>query len=112
VTDSTSIRACFRGADHHPFIIRRFGELSIKVNSAKLMLGRAAEVLDAAERELNEDSAALASIAVAEAKQAAEWAALEVTNDLFELAGTSATFAELDLDRHWRNARTHTLHDP
>jgi SfnB family sulfur acquisition oxidoreductase len=95
-----------------PFIVRRFGELSIKVNSAKLMLRRAAELLDAAERELNADSAALASIAVAEAKQAAEWAALEVSNDLFELAGTSATLAELDLDRHWRNARTHTLHDP
>jgi alkylation response protein AidB-like acyl-CoA dehydrogenase len=76
------------------------------------MLRRAAELLDAAERELNADSAAIASVAVAEAKQAAEWAALEVSNDLFELAGTSATLAELNLDRHWRNARTHTLHDP
>jgi SfnB family sulfur acquisition oxidoreductase len=96
----------------HPFIVRRFGELSIKVNSAKLMLRRAAALLDAAERELNANSAALALIAVAEAKQAAEWAALEVSNDLFELAGTSATLSELNFDRHWRNARTHTLHDP
>ena len=31
---------------------------------------------------------------------------------LFELAGTQSTLAEHNLDRHWRNARTHTLHDP
>jgi len=31
---------------------------------------------------------------------------------LFELAGTRSTPAEHGLDRHWRNARTHTLHDP
>ena len=27
-------------------------------------------------------------------------------------AGTRSTLAEHNLDRHWRNARTHTLHDP
>lgn len=26
--------------------------------------------------------------------------------------GTRSTLAEHNLDRHWRNARTHTLHDP
>ena len=31
---------------------------------------------------------------------------------LFELAGSSATRAAHNLDRHWRNARVHTLHDP
>ncbi|HRK84755.1 MAG TPA: SfnB family sulfur acquisition oxidoreductase, partial [Alcaligenes faecalis] len=30
----------------------------------------------------------------------------------FELAGTSATQAQHGLDRYWRNARVHTLHDP
>ena len=34
------------------------------------------------------------------------------TNKLFELAGTRSTLAAHNLDRHWRNARTHTLHDP
>ena len=38
--------------------------------------------------------------------------ALEASNTLFELAGTSSTKVGLNLDRHWRNARTHTLHDP
>ena len=31
---------------------------------------------------------------------------------LFELAGARSTLAAHNLDRHWRNARTHTLHDP
>ncbi len=39
-------------------------------------------------------------------------AVLIATNKLFELAGTSATLEKFGLDRHWRNARTHTLHDP
>jgi alkylation response protein AidB-like acyl-CoA dehydrogenase len=33
-------------------------------------------------------------------------------NKLHELAGTRSTLAQHGLDRHWRNARTHTLHDP
>jgi alkylation response protein AidB-like acyl-CoA dehydrogenase len=31
---------------------------------------------------------------------------------LCDLAGSPATLAEHGLDRHWRNARVHTLHDP
>ena len=38
--------------------------------------------------------------------------ALLAGEKLFELAGTQSTLAEHNLDRHWRNARTHTLHDP
>ena len=38
--------------------------------------------------------------------------ALEASEKLFELAGSAATRAAHNLDRHWRNARTHTLHDP
>jgi alkylation response protein AidB-like acyl-CoA dehydrogenase len=28
------------------------------------------------------------------------------------LAGTQSTLEKYQLDRHWRNARVHTLHDP
>ena len=37
---------------------------------------------------------------------------LEAGNLLFELSGSRASLREYNLDRHWRNARTHTLHDP
>lgn len=38
--------------------------------------------------------------------------AIDDANKLFELAGTASTDRSLGLDRYWRNARTHTLHDP
>ncbi|WP_409076589.1 hypothetical protein ACF2G4_22775 (plasmid) [Pantoea sp. C3] len=38
--------------------------------------------------------------------------ALDASQKLFELAGTSSALGHLGFDRHWRNARTHTLHDP
>ena len=37
---------------------------------------------------------------------------LSANRTTFELSGTRSTLAEHNLDRHWRNARTHTLHDP
>jgi alkylation response protein AidB-like acyl-CoA dehydrogenase len=49
---------------------------------------------------------------VAEAKILTTEIALEASEKLFELAGSSATREAHNLDRHWRNARTHTLHDP
>ena len=36
----------------------------------------------------------------------------DVRHRLIRLAGSRATLAEFNLDRHWRNARVHTLHDP
>ena len=52
------------------------------------------------------------AIAVATAKVAAARAALEVSSRMFEVLGARATAAKLRFDRFWRNARTHTLHDP
>ena len=37
---------------------------------------------------------------------------LEAGTRLFEVSGTRAALDSLNLHRHWRNARTHTLHDP
>ena len=55
---------------------------------------------------------ARSSIAVAEAKAAANDASMRVGEMLFRVAGASSTLRKYDLDRHWRNARTHTTHDP
>jgi alkylation response protein AidB-like acyl-CoA dehydrogenase len=49
---------------------------------------------------------------VEEAKAIGTEAALATANKLHELAGTRSTLAVHNLDRHWRNVRTHTLHDP
>ncbi|MBK4241987.1 hypothetical protein JJP57_23915, partial [Enterobacter hormaechei] len=45
-------------------------------------------------------------------KVLAHRAALFVAQELFEATGARSTKAALALDRFWRNARTHTLHDP
>ena len=68
--------------------------------------------VDAAIAEPDEDSVAAASIAVAEAKALTTEIAILATNRLFELAGTRSTLGVYNLDRHWRNSRTPTLHDP
>ena len=43
---------------------------------------------------------------------AATEASLLAASKLIELGGSRATLAERDLDRYWRDARTHTVHDP
>jgi alkylation response protein AidB-like acyl-CoA dehydrogenase len=53
-----------------------------------------------------------ATLRTAEAKVLTTQIAIEATNKLFELAGTRSTLLQHGLDRHWRNARVHTLHDP
>jgi alkylation response protein AidB-like acyl-CoA dehydrogenase len=37
---------------------------------------------------------------------------LSVTTELFEVGGASATSTSRALDRHWRNARTLSSHNP
>ena len=76
------------------------------------LLDRAGLALDAAVAAPGADTVAAAQLAVAEAKVLTTEVALNTANTLFELAGTRSTLAEHNLDRHWRNARTHTLHDP
>ena len=53
-----------------------------------------------------------ASIATAQAKIITTRAALHAAERLFEVGGASAAATRFNLDRHWRNARTHTLHSP
>ncbi|MFJ2923491.1 SfnB family sulfur acquisition oxidoreductase [Streptomyces massasporeus] len=99
-------------AAEDPLLIQRFGELAIRVRAAEALLREAARAVDAARDDLNDDSAAEASIAVATAKVSAAETAVEVASALFEVAGTRSALDSLGLHRHWRDARTHTLHDP
>ncbi|QXJ22209.1 SfnB family sulfur acquisition oxidoreductase [Actinomadura graeca] len=95
-----------------PLLVQRAGELEIAVRGAEALLREAAETIDAAERVPSADATARASIATAAAKVATGRAALEASSALFELGGTRSAAADLNLSRHWRDARTHTLHDP
>lgn len=99
-------------AHEDPLLIQRFGELALVVRGAEALLAEAADAVDEGLLELTDERAAAASIAVAVAKVAADRAANEVSSALFEVSGTRSSLASLNLNRHWRNARTHTLHDP
>jgi SfnB family sulfur acquisition oxidoreductase len=99
-------------ASDDPYTIAAVGDLEIRLHAAEAMLARAGALLDAATGQEDFDRVAACSIAVAEAKVLTTEIAILATNKLFELAGTRAALAEHGLDRWWRDARTHTLHDP
>ncbi len=99
-------------ASDDPYTIRAVGDLTIRLHAAEALLERAGRAIDGAVAAPETESVAAAQLATAEAKVLTTEVALAAANTLFELAGTRATLAEHNLDRHWRNARTHTLHDP
>ncbi|MCU1751916.1 SfnB family sulfur acquisition oxidoreductase [Pseudomonas sp. 6D_7.1_Bac1] len=95
------------------YVIADIGKLKIELHAAEALLRKAGQILDqVSAAPVTAKSAARASIAVAEAKVLTTEISLLASEKLFELAGSRATLAEFNLDRHWRNARVHTLHDP
>lgn len=101
-----------RKATDDPFTIAAVGDLALRLHAAEAILERAARLVDIARADANEETVAAAAVAVAESKVLSTEIAILAANKLFELGGTRSTLAAHHLDRHWRNARTHTLHDP
>jgi SfnB family sulfur acquisition oxidoreductase len=99
-------------ASDDPLTIARIGQIAIRLEAATATIERAGRKVDAAQVETTEKRVVEATLAVAAAKVLTTEIAIEATNTLFELAGTASVKLDLNLDRHWRNARTHTLHDP
>ncbi|WP_448148163.1 SfnB family sulfur acquisition oxidoreductase [Labrys miyagiensis] len=94
------------------FTISQIGDLEIKLHAAEALLEKAGRAIDAIVDDITEEGAVEAAVAVAEAKVLTTEIAILATNKLHELGGTRSTLGQYNLDRHWRNARTHTLHDP
>ena len=107
------VEAGVERATQDPYVIGDVGRLYTDLHAAEALLAEAARHLDAAaDSALDADGVAAASIVVARAKALTTEIALAASEKLFELAGARASLSEFNLDRHWRNARTHTLHDP
>lgn len=91
------------------------GDIQAQTSAASLMADHAANLLQKAwlkgEALTAEDRAEVA-IAVFEAKVIAHRTSLFTTQEIFDVVGARGTHADLGFDRFWRNARTHTLHDP
>jgi SfnB family sulfur acquisition oxidoreductase len=94
------------------FTIAAVGDLKIKLHAAEALLDIAGRSIDVAKANPTLETVSVATIKTGESKVLTTEIAILATNKLFELAGTRSTLAEHNLDRHWRNARVHTLHDP
>jgi alkylation response protein AidB-like acyl-CoA dehydrogenase len=106
------IEAKVERASDDPYVIADIGRLKLDLHAAEALLRRPPGARRGQRRAGRRRRAARASIAVAEAKVLTTEISLQASEKLFELAGSRATLAEFNLDRHWRNARVHTLHDP
>jgi SfnB family sulfur acquisition oxidoreductase len=95
-----------------PHTIHAAGDVAIRVHAANALLRRAGEYVDRAIAQPSAESVAEASIAVAEVKALGTEAALLASTKLIELGGSRSTLEAYGLDRFWRNARVHSLHDP
>lgn len=99
-------------ASEDPLTLDRIGRLAARLSAGDALLAIAGDAVDAAQRDSSAENVALASVEVAKARAWTTEVSLEAGNLLFELGGSRSSLREHNLDRHWRNARTHTLHDP
>jgi len=98
-----------------PYVLGHFGDFWVRLQGARLLLDNAAGELDRAWAKgaaLGADQRGRVAVAIATAKVAASRDGLELCSKVFEVTGARATQASVGLDRHWRNLRTQSLHDP
>ncbi|WP_415031269.1 SfnB family sulfur acquisition oxidoreductase [Gordonia sp. (in: high G+C Gram-positive bacteria)] len=98
-----------------PYLIAQAGDLELTVRAAESLLLTAAERItaaDDADDDGRRERIAEASLATAAAKVAAGRAARRAGAELFDFGGTRSASEKANLSRYWRDARTHTLHDP
>ena len=103
------------GCASDPYVLGHYGEFWVALEGVRLLVERAADLLDKAWAKgpnLSAEERGHLATAIATAKVAATRNGLELCSRLFEVTGARSTHASLRLDRHWRNLRTQTLHDP
>ncbi|MBN9793909.1 MULTISPECIES: acyl-CoA dehydrogenase family protein [unclassified Pseudonocardia] len=99
---------------HDPLVQQVIGRLSAAAWSSRALVLTIAEQLDALLAAGGEDAELLdrVELDVAHAQAAVIPAVLDATTELFEVGGASITSEKLRLDRHWRNARVISTHNP
>ncbi|WP_236199580.1 acyl-CoA dehydrogenase family protein [Pseudomonas pseudonitroreducens] len=111
----------FASNSEDPVVIQAFGRFAIAQRAAAALLDEAARTYDHLDPLLRDpdtppdqaaEAAAQISLAVAAAKTFAAEQAASVSSAVFDWMGAGGTARPLGLDRHWRNTRTHSLHDP
>jgi alkylation response protein AidB-like acyl-CoA dehydrogenase len=100
-----------------PQILQVVGEIAADAFAAEAIVLAAAERIETAADSIvdgvpNPDLAEAAQVAAAEAKVAIDAFAPRAASRLFDVGGASATQSSANLDRHWRNIRTISTHNP
>jgi alkylation response protein AidB-like acyl-CoA dehydrogenase len=101
--------------DHQVFQV--VGEIAADAFAAEAIVLAAADRIQAAADSVTDglpdaELARAAQIAAAEAKVAVDRFSSQTASRLFDAGGASATQAIYNLDRHWRNVRTTSTHNP
>lgn len=91
--------------------IAQLGELVLLAGSARRLTESAARRLAASGEHTALEDVLDIFYEVAQAKILTTRAVLEVSSALFDVGGASSARIGSGLDRYWRDARTHTLHD-
>lgn len=98
------------------YVLEGYGELATKLWADEALLdavgAEASAVLHAPREGLTERRRGELAVRIAAAKVRTVDDGLEVATKVFELTGARASANAVGLDVHWRNLRTHSLHDP
>ncbi|MBO0767261.1 MAG: acyl-CoA dehydrogenase family protein [Solirubrobacterales bacterium] len=100
-----------------PQVLQVVGEIAADAEAAEAIVLHAAAVLQQASDSVRDglpdpDAAQAAQLASAKAKVAVDRFSYATAARLFDAGGASATQAAKNLDRHWRNLRTISTHNP
>lgn len=100
-----------------PQVLQVVGEIAADAFAAEAIVLAAADVIEDAARSVvsglpDRALAERAQLASAHAKIAIDRFAHATASHLFDVGGASATQSVYNLDRHWRNARTASTHNP
>ena len=98
-------------ATNDPLTLFELGRIAADVRASEVLLKQAGRSIDAAKPQPTVENIAKASIDVAKVRAHSTETALKASSKLIELAGSRGSQREDGLDRFWRNARVHTLHD-
>jgi alkylation response protein AidB-like acyl-CoA dehydrogenase len=102
-------------ADADPFVLQAVGEISATAAAGKAVVLTAADAIDRLVdegRQHDPEAVADVAVTVARAQLTAERLTITAAERIFDTGGASATARALNLDRHWRNARTLAGHSP
>lgn len=114
----TFYHAVSEQATEDPLLQQTIGQISANAFASEALVLAAADALDRVDAirpkgEEAEQAAALeASLSAAKAKLVVDELALRSATLLFDVGGASTTKKSYNLDRHWRNARTLSSHNP